>query len=269
MTELAQPSQKTTNQLDEGGKRQQGKEGKSKPNKGKGEAYPPRPPAYTSKGKHAQLPTTQWCRRCRKKGHSTQACWWNFTNQQQLQQQHPQQQTWSNPSKQQQWTAQASKKRYQQRAYKTAQPVAYGLASDSQVMTTLPHQTPAPSLEHQTQASSFEHQPRATTHPAYPTPNYTIAQLDSSAQASSTTETWGILVDTGAATSVAPKSFASDIPLSSAPSTLQLTTATGKEVKTYGMKKVHLQSRGLRLEVSFVIADVVTPLLGLDILIKT
>ena len=95
-----------------------------------------------------------------------------------------------------------------------------------------------------------------------------IAQLDSSEKASSTTETWGILVDTGAATSVAPKSFASDIELSSALSTLQLTTATGKAVKTYGLKKVHLQSQGLSLEVTFVIADVVTPLLGLDSMIK-
>ena len=75
-------------------------------------------------------------------------------------------------------------------------------------------------------------------------------------------------MDTGAATSVAPKSFASDIELSSSPSTLQLTTASGKAIETYGLRKVHLQSRGLSLEVTFVIADVVTPLLGLDIIIK-
>ena len=75
-------------------------------------------------------------------------------------------------------------------------------------------------------------------------------------------------MDTGAATSVAPKSFASDIELSPAPSTLQLTTATGKAVRTYGLKTVHLQSQGLSLEVTFVIADVVTPLLGLDSMIK-
>ena len=92
--------------------------------------------------------------------------------------------------------------------------------------------------------------------------------LDSLQNASSTTEAWGILVDTGAATSVAPQSFASDIELSPAPSTLQLTTATGKAVETYGLRKVHLQSQGLSLEVSFVIADVVTPLLGLDTMIK-
>ena len=75
-------------------------------------------------------------------------------------------------------------------------------------------------------------------------------------------------MDTGAATSVAPKSFAADIQLSPAPSTLQLTTATGKAITTYGLRTVRLQSQGLSLEVSFVIADVVTPLLGLDIMIK-
>ena len=90
--------------------------------------------------------------------------------------------------------------------------------------------------------------------------------LDSLQTASSTTEAWGI-VDTGAAISVAPQSFASDIELSPAPSTLQLTTATGTAEKTYGMRKVHLQGQGLSLEVSFVIAHVVAPLLGLDIII--
>ena len=77
-----------------------------------------------------------------------------------------------------------------------------------------------------------------------------------------------MLVDTGAAASVAPKSFASRIELSSASSTLQLTTATGKAVRTYGLKRVDLQSQGLSLEVTSVIADVVTPLLGLDSMIK-
>ena len=41
-----------------------------------------------------------------------------------------------------------------------------------------------------------------------------------------------------------------------------------KAIKTYGLRKVHLQSRGLSLEVSFAIADVVTPLHGLDIMIR-
>ena len=75
-------------------------------------------------------------------------------------------------------------------------------------------------------------------------------------------------MDTGAATSAAPKSFASDIELSPAPHTLQLTTATGEAIKTYGLRTVHLHSQGLSLKVTFVIADVVTPLLGLDTILK-
>ena len=78
---------------------------------------------------------------------------------------------------------------------------------------------------------------------------------------SKTPATWGILVDTGAATSVDPKSFASDIELSPAPPTLQFTTATGKAIKTYGLRTVHLHGQGLSLKVTFVIAGVVTPLL--------
>ena len=205
----------------------------------------PLPSASKGKGKPAQLPTRkQWCSICWKKGHRTQTCWWN-TDQQQQQQQHQQEIAWNNPSEQQQRTAQALEKRYPD------QPVAYTrLASDNQLRS---------SLEHQIAASSFEQQPRVTTQSASTTPTYIIAQLDSFEHASSAAEAWGILVDTGASTSVAPKSFASDIELSPTPSALQLTTATGKAIKTYGLRKVHLQSRGLSLDVSFVIADVVTP----------
>ena len=115
---------------------------------------------------------------------------------------------------------------------------------------------------------SFEHQSRASTPVVNPTAASTIAQLNSLATAFSEQASWGILVDTGAATSVAPKSFASDIELSPVPSTLQLTTASGEAITTYGLRRVHLQCRGLSFEVSFVIADVVTPLLGLEIMIQ-
>ena len=76
------------------------------------------------------------------------------------------------------------------------------------------------------------------------------------------------MADTGAATSVAPKGFASHIELSPVPPTLQLTTATGKAIETYGLRRVHLHSQGLSFEVAFVIADVVTPLLGLDSMLQ-
>ena len=85
---------------------------------------------------------------------------------------------------------------------------------------------------------------------------------------SKASKTWGILVDTGAATSVAPKSFASHIELSPVPPTLQLTTATGKAIETFGVRRVHLHTQGLSFEVAFVIADVVTPLLGLDSMLQ-
>ena len=77
-----------------------------------------------------------------------------------------------------------------------------------------------------------------------------------------------ILVDTGAATSVAPQSFAQHLELSPAPPTLKLTTATGKAVKIFGLRHVHLQCQDLILRVSFVIADVVTPLLGMDMIFQ-
>ena len=113
-------------------------------------------------------------------------------------------------------------------------------------------------------------QSQASTQPVYSAPVCTIAMLKSFPSSKAAT-TWGILVDTGAATSVAPKSFASDVELSPAPSTLQLTTATGKAIKTYGLslRTVHLHCQGLSLKITFVIADVVTPLLGLDMWDRT
>ena len=81
-------------------------------------------------------------------------------------------------------------------------------------------------------------------------------------------ESWALLVDTGAATSVAPQSFASHLELSSAPSTFQLATATGEAIKIFGLRHVHLQCQDLSFKVSFVIADVVTPILGLDTLMQ-
>ena len=197
-------------QLEEGGTRKgKGKEKEGKQAKRKGEAFHPQPPAYKGKGEHAQLPREQWCSICWKKGHKTQACWWNSN--QQHQQQHQQQQAWYTPSKPRPTTTEASRQRYQPQLYNIDQQTTY--------TSVLPDNQPMLSLEHQSQAS---------TQPAYSSPVF-IAQLDSFENASSTTETWGILVDTGAATSVAPKSFASDIELSPAPSTLQLTTATGKQ----------------------------------------
>ena len=191
-------------QLGEGGKRQVKKQKK--------EAYPSQPPAYEGKGKPDQLPKRkQWCRICWKKGHRTQVCWWAN---QQHQQQHQQHLIWCNPSKQQHTTAEAFKKR-------------------SHTSTDQPVTTNSLTLANQL-ASSLEHEPSVATK----APVNTIAMLESGQHASSTTKAWGILADTGAATSIAsPQSFASDIELSPAPSTFQLITATGRVVQTDGLRK--------------------------------
>ena len=231
-------------QLEEGGttKREVKRQEKGRQAKRKGAAYYCQPPAYTGKWEHAQLPKEQWCSLCRKRGTGFKLAGGTATSSVNSSTNNikPHLRTLS--------SVEASEQRHQSQHYLLDQHTAYiSLAPDDQSML---------SLEHQLQASTH-----SDTSPVF------IAQLDS-LDASSAAETWGILVDTGAATSVAPKSFASDIELSSAPSTLQLTTATGKAVKTYGLKQVHLQSQGLSLEVTFVIADVVTPLLGLDSMIK-
>ena len=71
-----------------------------------------------------------------------------------------------------------------------------------------------------------------------------LENLDNSLAA----EPWALLVDTGAATSVAPKSFAPHLELSPAPSTFQLATATGEAIKIFGLRHVHLQMPRLELQ---------------------
>ena len=80
---------------------------------------------------------------------------------------------------------------------------------------------------------------------------------------------WRILVDTGAELSVAPRSFAAEIPLSSLqPSDLQLQTADGKKIEAYGMRTLQLLTHGFSFKMSFVIANVSHPLLGLGSLLR-
>ena len=68
--------------------------------------------------------------------------------------------------------------------------------------------------------------------------------------------------------SLAPVSFAPETELSPLESTLQLKTVTGKEIKAYGRKTVHLVGRELSFAISFVIADVEHALLGLDVFLR-
>ena len=77
---------------------------------------------------------------------------------------------------------------------------------------------------------------------------------------------WGILVDTGAAISLAPPGFAQQSELMPAESTLQLRAVNGSFINIYGRRTVELRTPNLCLLVSFVIADVSQALIGMDIL---
>ena len=225
---------------------QRGKQGRqNEQRKGKGEAYSPQPQPHEGDWEQ-QLPKKQrWCDVCWKRGHATQACWWNPINQQQQQHQQPARQSLEHQD------VRASVQRRQPRVFRIDQRTA--------CTSLIPDTLPVLSLEPGTLAS---------TQQACQSPVYMIGQQEGLCNAPSLTETWGILVDTGAATSVAPQSFAQHLELSPAPSTLKLTTATGKAVKIFGLRHVHLQCRDLSLLVSFVIADVVTPLLGMDTILQ-
>ena len=134
--------------------------------RGKGEAYPPQPRSQRGKGKPDQLPKGQWCNICSRKGHRTQACWWNSTQQQQ---QHQKQQVWHKPGRQQHSAAQAPQQSFQQCVDTKDQSAATDLTSEKKPMGR---------LEHKTLRASFE-QTRVTTPSAYATPKNTIAQLES------------------------------------------------------------------------------------------
>ena len=71
---------------------------------------------------------------------------------------------------------------------------------------------------------------------------------------------WGLLVDTGAYASVAPKHFA----LEPIPRPVQLLTATSTPIKIYGTKTVLLVTGRLSFHVRFYITDVKQILLGLQ-----
>ena len=80
------------------------------------------------------------------------------------------------------------------------------------------------------------------------------------------TAAWGILVDTGAAISLAPLGFAPESELRPVESTLQLRSANGSLIETYGRRSVQLVGSELCLHVSFVVANVSQALIGMDIL---
>ena len=81
-------------------------------------------------------------------------------------------------------------------------------------------------------------------------------------------QTWRILVDTGAELSVALRSFASHIQLSPLEEDLELWTASGIAIQTFGIRTVQLLSQGFSFNMSFVVAEVEQPLLGLSSLLR-
>ena len=79
---------------------------------------------------------------------------------------------------------------------------------------------------------------------------------------------WGLLVDTGAYVSVAPRHFAPEVPLEPVPHPVQLLTATSTPIKIYGTKTVLLVTGRLSFHVRFYITDVKQTLLGLQDLLQ-
>ena len=84
----------------------------------------------------------------------------------------------------------------------------------------------------------------------------------------SSLQLWKILIDTGAELSVAPLDFAAEIQLSPLNQDLQLVTAKGEAIETYGLRTVQLLTQSFSFEMSFVIANVKQPLLGLGSLLR-
>ena len=112
---------------------------------------------------------------------------------------------------------------------------------------------------------SLESETQATMAPACRSPKHNN-NISSLGLGTKNKAAYGILIDTGAAISLAPMSFAPTIELSPVESTLQLRTVTGKAIEAFGRKTVQLVGSELSLNVSFVIADVEHALIGMDIL---
>ena len=80
------------------------------------------------------------------------------------------------------------------------------------------------------------------------------------------TAAWGILIDTGAAISVAPVDFAPEVELRPLECTLQLRSVTGRAIPALGRRTIQLVGEELSFHVHFVIAEVEQALLGMDVL---
>ena len=84
----------------------------------------------------------------------------------------------------------------------------------------------------------------------------------------SSLQLWKILLDTGAELSVAPWDFAAEIQLDPLKQDLQLLSAKGEAIETYGVRTLQLLTPRFSFNMSFVIANVQQPLLGLGSLLR-
>ena len=78
-----------------------------------------------------------------------------------------------------------------------------------------------------------------------------------------------ILIDTGAELSVAPKDFAAEIQLCPFQGDLELRNADGRAIDIFGVRTVQLLTSGFSFSMSFVIASVSQPLIGLGSLLNS
>ena len=111
---------------------------------------------------------------------------------------------------------------------------------------------------------SLESETQATTAQAYRSPKHNN-NTSSLGIGTKNKAAYGILIDTGAAISLAPMSFAPEVELSPVESTLQLRSVTGKAITAFGRRTVQLVGPELSFSVTVVIADVEHALLGMDI----
>ena len=114
---------------------------------------------------------------------------------------------------------------------------------------------------------SLEAEPQATKL-AYISPKHKNNNTSSLGLGTKNTAAYGILIDTGAAISLAARSFAQDGELSPIESTLNLRTVTSEAIEAFGRRTVQLVGSNLSFHVSFVIANVQHALLGMDALMS-
>ena len=191
---------------EEKGKGKRKGKGKGKPSKGKGEAYPSQPAAYKGKGKQQQLPKNQqWCSICFKKGHLAQAGGIRILTSR------------SSSTRKEQLGRQKASNNLRKLGVSNHLGLSKlllsglvdlnlynGLAGPQPQLYSMNQPATYTSLPPDNQSMlSLEPPSQASTQPVHSAPVFTIAMLKKSFQPfSKASKTWGILVDTGAATSV-------------------------------------------------------------------